>query len=316
MERRLLATALLVATGGLVSVAVATTSQAMSRAPEKTAPPPAPATTAATTVPPSVTVWPSTTTDSATTTLPGPASTSANTSTSTGFPPPTTAFPGVPNFDAATFLSDFYAGLAVDPFVTSELADQNAVVGSPAFAFLYHEVGVAGSIDVFTDLQLPEYTVTANGPAVNVCRDDGRCESFSDFVLARGLLESFSVDGQPIAGWTSEYARRTTVESLTIDGTFAVRRPSDGLLSVVVLLTATGGGTAFGWEQATYVDATGRQFPIDPANSQFPEYVDDGGIDLAHVSFAGAQHGGQLIVPFTASDTGVATTIRIPIILQ
>ena len=220
MERRLLATALLVATGGLVSVAVATTSQAISQrsredgAAARTgddcrAPPCAP----------SVTVWPSTTTDSATTTLPGPATTSANTSTSTGFPPPTTAFPGVPNFDAATFLSDFYAGLAVDPFVTSELADQNAVVGSPAFAFLYHEVGVAGSIDVFTDLQLPEYTVTANGPAVNVCRDDGRCESFSDFVLARGLLESFSVDGQPIAEWTSEYARRTTVESLTIDGT-------------------------------------------------------------------------------------------------
>ena len=66
---------------------------------------------------------------------------------------------------------------------------------------------------------------------------------------------------------------------------------------MVVLLTATGGGTAFGWEQATYVDATGRQFPIDTANSQFPGYVEDGGIDLAHVSFAGAQHGGQLIDP-------------------
>ena len=59
--------------------------------------------------------------------------------------------------------------------------------------------------------------MTANGPAVSICRNDGACEVFSDFVLAGGLLDTFSVDGQPIDQWTSEYERRTTAEALTID---------------------------------------------------------------------------------------------------
>ena len=41
--------------------------------------------------------------------------------------------------------------------------------------------------------------------------------------------------------------------------------------------------------------------------------MDDGGLDVAHVSFAGAEHGGQLSIPIT-SDSGVATAIRIPVV--
>ena len=44
--------------------------------------------------------------------------------------------------------------------------------------------------------------------------------------------------------------------------------------------------------------------------------MEDGGLDVAHVSFVGAQHGGQLVIPITTDQTGVATTIRIPIIVR
>ncbi len=102
---------------------------------------------------------------------------------------------------------------------------------------------------------------------------------------------------------------------MTIDASFAVRRPRDGLLSVALLLSSTGGGTAFGWEQATYVDSTGRSFAIDAGNSEFPGFMEDGGVGVAHVSFAGAEHGGQLSIPIT-SDSGVATTIPVPVVVR
>ena len=50
--------------------------------------------------------------------------------------------------------------------------------------------------------------------------------------------------------------------------------------------------------------------------SQYPVRIEDGDVDVAHVSFAGAQHGGQLVIPITTDQTGVATTIRIPIVVR
>ena len=132
--------------------------------------------------------------------------------------------------------------MASDPFSASVLAEENAVEGSPAMAFVFHEAIAAGSIYAHTNDPLPSYTLTADGPAVSVCHnDDGACAIFSDFVLSDGLLDSFSIDGQSIEQWTSMYERVTTVETLTIDGIFAVRRPSDGVLSVGLLFGLSGG---------------------------------------------------------------------------
>ena len=310
MGRRLAVAALFVAAGGAVALSVSTSSQATTSPPVKTTTPPP-----GTTVAPSTTLWPATTAVPTstlvapqTTTFP-PQTTDLPTQT-TSFPPPTAA-----TFDAFTLLRDFYGQLAVDPFVAADHIEQTAR-GSAAEAFLFHEVGVAIAIFGNTSAPLPAYTVTANGPAVSVCRDDGVCESFSDFIVDGALLDTFSIDGQPMDQRISGYERPTTVEALTIDAAFAVRRPRDELLSVVVLLTAAGGGTTFAWEQAMYVDASGRQYPVDQPTSQYPVRIEDGDLDVAHVSFAGAQHGGQLVIPITTDQTGVATTIRIPIIVR
>ena len=172
-------------------------------------------------------------------------------------------------FDGFTLLRDFYGRLGVDPFSAAELVDQ-AAPGSTAEAFLYHEVGVAIAIFDHTSAPLPAYTVTQTGPAVSVCRDDGVCETFGDFVAVAGALDTFTLDGQPMDDRAGSYQRLTTVEALTLDASFGVRRPRDELLSVVALLTAEGGGTTFAWEQTAYVDATGQQLPIDVATSLYP----------------------------------------------
>ena len=97
--------------------------------------------------------------------------------------PPTVARPP---FDAFTLLRDFYGQLGRRPVRRRRAASSRRRVGSTAEAFLFHEVGVAIAIFGHTSAPLPAYTVTADGPAVAVCRDDGVCESFSDFVVDGG----------------------------------------------------------------------------------------------------------------------------------
>jgi hypothetical protein len=314
MGRRLAAGTLFVASVWLVVGVVSTSSAAPTDGPAKTTTPaiPAPSTTVIEAVAPP-TLWPSTSVSASSTTQSPELSTTTDfPPPSTSLPPPTTAPPAT-SFDGFTFLRDFYGRLAFDPFAAAEVADRTAP-GSTANAFMLHEVVVAIAILGHTTAPLPSYSVVADGPAVAVCRDDGACESFSDFVLVGPALDTFAVDGQPIAQRASAYERPTTVETLTIEASYAVRRPRDEVLSVVALLATEGGGTTFGWDQASYVDATGRQYPVDAVNSQFPARLEDGDFAVSHVSFPGAQHGGQVVVPMTTDLTGVATTIRVPVV--
>jgi hypothetical protein len=233
--------------------------------------------------------------------------------------PPTTTVAAGPTapitFDGYTFLDNFYRQLAVDPFAAASVAETTAP-GSDAYAFVLHEAGAAIAIYNNTAAPLPNYTVTDDDAAVSVCDDAGACDSFGDFRIAGVALDTFSIDGQPLAQRVSAFERPTTVEALTVDGTYALRRPRDDALSVVVLLGSEGGGTTFVWERASYVDLAGNPFAIDPAASQYPERIEDGQFTVAHVTFAGAEHGGQLEIPITTDLTRVATTIRIPVTLR
>jgi hypothetical protein len=304
MGRRLAALVVVVAPVALLATAVSSAAPPVPEQPPKTTSPPNPSATVATTV------WPTTSTAG-----PQPPTTSGPvTSTVDAAAVPTTASTTI-TFDGFTFLRNFYNLLAVDPFAAAELAEATAL-GSDAYAFVLHEAGVAIAIYNNTSVQLPGYTVTDNGTTVSVCRDDATCESFGDFRIAGVLLDTFSIDGQPLSDRASTFERPTTVETLTIDGNYAVRRPRDEVLSVVVLLAAEGGGTTFVWERASYVDVAGRQFAIDPATSQFLPRLEDGEFNVAHLTFAGAQHGGQVVIPITNDLTRVATTIRIPVTLR
>lgn len=300
MGRRLATIALAVAPLAAVAGAAASAAPPAPGQPPKTTAPSGPATT----------LWPTT---SIVTAAP---------STAVSPPPSTTSGPAVPTsatapitFDGYTFLRDFYGQLAVDPFAAANVAETTAL-GSDAYAFVLHEAGVAIAVYNNTALPLPNYTVTDNGATVSVCNDAGACDSFGDFRIAGVLLDTFSIDGQPLVERVSAFERPTTVEALTIDASYALRRPRDEALSVVVLLGSEGGGTTFFWERASYVDIAGNPFAIDPAASQYPARLEDGQFTVAHGTFAGAQHGGQLEIPITTDLTRVATTIRIPVTLR
>ncbi len=135
---------------------------------------------------------------------------------------------------------------------------------------MLHEAGVAIAIYNNTTLPLPNYTVTDNGATVSVCNDAGACDSFGDFRIAGVLLDTFSIDGQPLAERVSAFERPTTVEALTVDASYALRRPRDEALSVVVLLGSEGGGTTFFWERASYVDIAGSPFADRPSREPVP----------------------------------------------
>jgi hypothetical protein len=300
MGRRLATIALAVAPAAMVVGAAASAAQPTPEQPPKTTIPAGPATT----------LWP-------TTSIVG-----ATPSTGVIAGPSTTVAPAVPTsatapitFDGYTFLRNFYSELAVDPFGAAEDAEMTAL-GSDAYAFVLHEAGTAIAVYNNTTIPLPNYTVTDNGDAVEVCSDAGACDTFGDFRIAGVLLDTFSIDGQPLAERVSAFERPTTVEALTIDASYALRRPRDEALSVVVLLGSEGGGTTFFWDRARYVDIAGTPFAIDAAASQYPTRLEDGQFTVAHATFAGALHGGQLEVPITTDLTRVATTIRIPVTLR
>jgi hypothetical protein len=276
------------------------------------APPPPSALPPKTTVPsgPATTVWPTTSVAGAA----PPTSVGALPTTGTGSAVPTSATAPI-TFDGYTFLDNFYAQLAVDPFAAARVAETTAP-GSDAYAFVLHEAGVAIAIYNNTALPLPNYTVADDGATVKVCDDAGECDTFGDFRIAGARLDTFSIDGQPVAERVSSFERPTTVEAVTVDASYALRRPRDDALSVVVLLGSEGGGTNFFWERASYVDLAGSPFAIDQAASQYPARLEDGEFTVAHATFPGAPHGGQLEVPITTDLTRVATTIRIPVTLR
>lgn len=330
MVRRFAAFTVLTLVLATIGTAVVTASaDPGNAAPAKTTAPPPPG--SPTTGPgdsgtPTSSLWPTTTPPTATTfpdvtrTPPPPSpTTTPGAHPATVPPPPTetvTTIGGVPGaFDAPTFFGEFYGALSLDPVDALGMVEV-AAIRSPADGFLFHEIGATIAIFAHTSQPLPAYTVTPSGPAVQICRDDGVCETYSDFVMDGPLLDSFSIDGQPLADRASTYLRDTTIESLTISELAAVRRPRDELLSIVVVMeTSIQGGVTVSWDQATYVDASGRGIPVDLAASNYPARLEADGFDVAHVSFPGGVHGGQLVLPFTSDTTGVATTIRVPVVL-
>lgn len=319
MKRRFAAFAVLAVAGGTIGTAVAAAGTNPGAPAKTTAPPPGSPTTGPGT--PSSTLWPTTAPPTATTSpgsgktsLPSPSTTAPGMIT----PPPTvTTTGGVPAaFDATTFFTEFYGTLGLNPVDALDMVEV-AAVRSPADGFLFHEIGATIAIFANTSQPLPTYTVTPNGPAVQVCRDDGVCETLSDFVMEGALLQSFSIDGQPLTDRASVYLRDTTVESLTISELAAVRRPRDESLSIVVVMeTSTQGGATIAWEQATYADASGQQIPVDPSVGHYPARLEADDFGIAHVMFPGGVHGGQLVIPITTDVTGVPTTIRVPVVLS
>ena len=317
-----LATAGLVGTVGVVgTTAAAGGSPADGAAPDKTQPPTTgapgavgPSTVAPSSVPPLATnpplqtapptsAWIATTTPTTLapitvpTTVPGPAVTAS------------TAVP-VTSFDGLKWLTDVYAAVADDPFALLDISEQSVVINTPADLFVAHLLGVAITEQVDAGIDPPAYTVTAEGKAVRVCAGATLCDVFSDFYAPTGLLESFSINGAPLA--VSASTRRVNVESLTIESALC-RLRSDGVLSCALLLTSEGASTALHFDQSSFTATDGRQFGPDPAASVFTRSINDGGFGSAHLLFPGAPLEGDIAVPIVSGMSGTPTTATVTV---
>lgn len=308
--------------GAIGSTAVAGDSHGMALAPNKTQPttsgapgPDAPSTMAPSSVPPlgqntaAPTAPPTSSwlvTTPPTTMAPTTAPTMATTLPPVSLPAPTVA-PAVA-FDGQKWLAEVYAAVVDDPFTLIDVAERSVVINSQADLFIAHLLGVAIAEQVDAGIDPPEYTVTGDGKAVQVCVDDTKCDVFSDFHAPTGLLESFSINGEPLA--VSVSTRRINVESLAIDSALC-RSQSEGVLSCALLLTSEGASTALHWDQAFFTATDGRQFAPDLTTSVFSRSIADGGFGSAHLIFPGAPFEGEISLPIVSGMSGTPTVVSI-----
>ena len=224
--------------------------------------------------------------------------------------PPVTGSTTAPSsFDGLAWFTEVYATLAGDdPFALIDLAERTTVRNTGADVFTVYLLGAHVADQLDGGMPMPEYTVTANGKAVQVCADGTTCALYGDFVAPTGLLESFSVNGVPLVASAS--FRDTAVESVSVDLALCVMQP-DTSVSCAILLRSEGASAAFTWEQAALTAADGRQFGVDVARSVFTASVPDGGFGSARLVFPAATIDGQLTIPLVSGVTGTPTTLTI-----
>jgi hypothetical protein len=222
---------------------------------------------------------------------------------------PATGFIATSSFDGLAWFTELYATLVGDdPFALIDLADRTTVRNTGADVFTVYLLGAHVADQLDGGLPMPEYTVTANGKAVQVCVDGTACTLYSDFVAPTGLLESFSINGVPLVASAS--FRDTGVESVSVDLALCLMQP-DTSVSCVILLRSEGASAALTWEQAVLSATDGRQFGLDVARSVFTPSVPDGGFGSARLVFPAATIDGQLTIPFVSGVTGTPTTLTI-----
>jgi hypothetical protein len=312
-----MAAAGLVSTAGIIaSTAVAGAAHGSGAAPDKTQPSTSaalgavgPSTLAPSSVPALSTavptsLWIATTPPP---TIPPPITVPTSVPTSVPVTGPTVA-PGA-SFDGFAWFSEVYATLAGDdPFGLLDLAERTTVRNTAAEVFTVYLLGAHVADQLDGGMPMPEYTVTPNGKAVQVCADATVCTLYADFFAPTGLLETFSVNGVPLTA--SATFRGVAVESVSVDLALCVIQP-DTSLSCVVLLQSEGASAALTWEQAVFTATDGRQFGLDVAHSSFTPSIPDGGFGSARLVFPGAPVDGQLTVPLVSGLTGTQNTLTL-----
>ena len=308
-----MAAAALVGTAGIVgSTAAVGAAHRTGVAPDKTQPPTSaalgavgPSTLAPSSVPslataPPTSLWIATA---------PPSTTPAPITVPTSVPVPgSTLAPAAP-FDGFAWLSEVYATLAGDnPFALLDLAERTTVRNTAADVFTVYLLGAHIADQLDAGLPMPEYTVTPNGKAVQVCADATTCTLYADFYAPTGLLESFSVNG--VALTASATFREASLESVNVDLALCVTQP-DTTLGCVVLVQSEGASAAITWEQAVFTATDGRQFGLDIARSVFTPSIADGGFGSARLVFPGAPVDGQVTIPFVSGLTGTPNTLTL-----
>lgn len=234
---------------------------------------------------------------------------------------PTAGVPG-DGFKALDFLTEVYAAYEVDP--TAALKFEAVLVpGSVADHFFRYLVefgrfateygwgqqstvtavdtaaGAGGDVEVCSiGIELATGTGSSEPP---VCLTYGAFAAGAD-----GRLESFTLNGKPLAGRFGTIAPQAAGIA-TVEGGVAFKRVSNESLNVLLQLSSPA-DVSFDFGTAVYVDPSRAQTPINADESSWYPAIPAGGSRWVLLNFPGAAPGGSVQVA-----GGDGTTVVIPV---
>jgi hypothetical protein len=223
----------------------------------------------------------------------------------------TTTVAGRPTFDAVDFFTEFFGGINADPRRPGEVVNQ-VVEGSPADLFVEYLYGFGAARRLSRQGPLESFTVSGDDTSVEVC-NAGFCDTFGDFVVVDGLLQSFRLNGVSIDGRLAAPIKLIERGPVRIRVVGAFERVTVDELAVVIALEAGSEPLEFNWAKTTYVDPSWTPIEVDLPASAFPPNIEPGGEREIVLQFPTAGLGGEVVLTYTAESSGDPITFRVPI---
>jgi len=249
-------------------------------------------------------------------------------------PGPVAAPPRAPaELDPLAFFSDVAAAIGTDPEMVAKMRG-STVADSVAYHWLTYMMGYGLA---FGDLaQYPQLSVTLAGTepttSLLMCADDSPrvnalpppttttpgtvapgCAVLADFTYAAdGRLESFTANGQPLAG-------RFGLVDAALPGAARVvgtgfLRISDGGLLLPLEITAGSDSVTIDWASAAYLDPSGSRIALAVDGSGWRTETAAGATGYAVAMFPGATPGGVIEVAVGSTTTVATALVRIPVL--
>ena len=112
-------------------------------------------------------------------------------------------------------------------------------------------------------------TAIEGTPAVEVC-SDGFCDTFSDFVVEDGRLQSFQLNGLAIDDRVASPAKPTEFGDVGIEVIGGFERITVDELAVVIGVDPAGETLEVAWDEVVYVNPSGDEIAVDLLASAYP----------------------------------------------
>jgi hypothetical protein len=223
----------------------------------------------------------------------------------------TTTEAGQQVFDAVDFFTDFFGGINDDPHRPGDVL-QRVVEGSSADLFVNYLYGFGAARLDSRHGPLEPFTVSGDDTSVEVC-NVGACDTFDDFVVVDGLLQSFRLNGVNVDGRLAAPVKSIERPPVRIRVVGAFERVTVDELAVVLAIEPATEPLEVAWADSTYVDATWTPIEIDLPASSFPPTVAPGGEQEVVLQFPTGRLGGEVVLSYTTESSPDPISFRVPI---
>jgi hypothetical protein len=222
-----------------------------------------------------------------------------------------TSLTGSPAFDAVDFFTDLFSGINTDPHRHGDIP-QRVIAGSSADAWVTYLFGFGSAREASRQGPLEQFTVTGDDTAVEVC-NAGFCDTFSEFVVSDGLLESFLLNGIDIDGRLAEPSKAIEHgRPVRVRVVGAFERVTVDELAVVLAIEADEDLTV-AWDESAYVDPEWSRIEVDLLASAFPPALAAGEEHEVVLQFPTGLLGGEVVLSYTTASSDEAAGLRIDV---